>query len=146
MWSKNELKNIASQQAKELVEAGQTDNAKPIECHPITIRYDAGKLILTALIFNNSKTPFTLSSFKQWLDNITEAMESGASRIMVSGAFENNEKLVVASYLYKIKASGNYGILGQASDNSGVSYAQSTTWEDIFPEGTQFYDGVNKIN
>ena len=148
MYSENQLEKLADSRVEALVEGGTLDNAKPIYCHPLTIRYDDGKLILTCLIFNNDATPFTMDTFKQWVDSTANIVSGGILRVMVSGAFLNTDtnKLVIASYFYKINSTGNYGLFGQNTDTSGVGYMQSATFGDLFPVSTALYDGVNKIN
>ena len=115
---------------------------KPIYCHPIVITNASSVLKITMLIFNNSDTAFTLSSLKDWLD---EVAGTGTARIMVSGAFVVDSKLVVASNLYKNTADNEYGITGTNTSNAFASL-YSASWDVLFPTGTTLYDAVNRVN
>lgn len=133
-----------------LVEGGTLDNAKPIYCHPILIRKSNLSLMLTCLIFNNSPTEFNLTTFKQWIDDTTNSLPDNATlRIMISGSFVADNKLAIASYFYKLKSNGQYGLGGQCvSENAtaGEAFVQSNIFNDVIPSDSSFYDGVNKIN
>ena len=148
MWSRNELLRMNDAQIRTLIESGEIDNAKPIYCHPILVRYAVEKLMLTCLIFNNDSTPFTLDTFKAWLDDVADNVPDGVARVMVSGSYTYGltEKTAIASYLYKIKASSEYGIGGIIADGSGEAFVQSTNFNSVIKAESNFYDGVNKIN
>ena len=142
MYSENQLDSII----KEQVEGGTLENAKPIYCHPIQITFIDNKGLITMLIFNNDATPFTASTFIDWLDNLYQEV-GDYIRIMTSGAIigTNSNALCPACYLVRRTSSLPYGVLGVKSDGSADSY-------DFLDKATfiascsTFNDGVNKIN
>ena len=147
MWSKNELKNIADDRVQALVEGGALDNAKPIYCHPLDIRANntLNTIVMTCLIFNNDPTPFTLSSFKEFLDNLYSQV--GNVRIMASGGIHDKtaNKTIINSFFYR--ATVSYGFLGiNIADGSQYDYEKNLdAWNYMFADAT-ITDGVNKIN
>ena len=154
MFSLKQLQEIADARVEALVEGGQLDNAKPIYCHPISIirnNINGNSFRITALIFNNDDTPFTLATFKEWFDNLVETTESRARLLCTGGVSLSNfppdetpEPIVVSSF--DKATNGLYGFYGMALSGSiGTAY-RSDIWTDIFPEGIEFVDGVNKIN
>ena len=139
-------KNVLSN----LLADGDIENAKPIYCHPITIRNGDIGMTLTCLIFNNDDTPFTLATFKDWIDTVFEELPSDVTlRIMSSGYYKSTDgtKIGIASYIYKYHGTPNlYGIFGgNVADASAVD-VNNSTFDTVFPSGTLLYDGVNKIN
>ena len=133
-------------QIKEVIECGQVDNAKPIYCHPLTITNNDRNARLTCLIFNNDPTPFTLSSFVDYIDALFEQV--GATvRIMTSGCYalgETFDTIVVASYF--AKRTGQYFFSGQKADGTGYGEMVFGSKEYLVAYFSEFSDGVNKIN
>lgn len=126
---------------KSTIEGGTLDNAKPIYCHPITI-IKPNTYRLTALIFNNSVTALTLSTFKDFIDNLYTSVGSNA-RVMLSGAYNTGNGVIIASFIGKSDA--GYSVYGL--DTSGNDkYVTNADFDQIFANDTVFVDGVNKIN
>lgn len=123
--------------------AYSVENSKPIYCHPISMVDTVVRKRLTCLIFNNSETPFTLDTFKVFLDNLDTAT-SGNGRVMVSGAIYDDGETLIASYL--LHKNNDYTISGlKASDGTAWNFSRAD-FNTLFPATTEFYDGVNKIN
>ena len=121
-------------------------SVKPIYCHPIHIVDTEGEVIkrLTCLIFNNNSTPFTLTSFKDFLDELNTAT-SGNGRLMCSGAFKDGTNICIVSYILKGQT-GLYSISGLNTVGSTFGIAD-LSFDVIFPSATTtLYDGINKIN
>lgn len=120
------------------------NDVKPIYCHPISIRSKAGATYsyrLTALIFNNDPTPFTLSSFKTWFDTLVAS--SLNAKLMMSGGYYDDETMIIASHLSK--SIDNYNIVGMTPTGTPTYITKS--FSNLFNEAnTDFDDGVNKIN
>lgn len=119
---------------------------KSIYCHPISIVLTSTKVIrLTCLIFNNDDTPFTLTTFKDYIDTLYTALpDGGRLRIMLSGAYNDGTSIGIASWLGK--ASDGYNVNAiKVNDGSSVVF-KDADWTNLFPSGTQLTDGVNKIN
>ena len=118
------------------------DNAKPIYCHPISL-VSAGFTRLTLFVFNNDETPFTKTTFLNWLDALYTSVGS-QTRVLISGAFPDTlNNVCIASYMGKFDGT-TYYLLGVKL--SGEAYSQSYTREEIETLIYALYDGVNKIN
>lgn len=139
---------IASGDASYVYIANSEDpnNVKPIYCHPIEIRANNSlvNICVTMLIFTNNSTPFTLNTFKQWLDDLYNAV--GVTRILCSGGclLKSNNTMICTSFLYE--ATISYGFVGMTP--SGTIYdieKNKESWNDLF-ENAILNDGVNKIN
>lgn len=135
---------------QQVIEGGTLENAKPIYCHPITLLRSGsstlGNLRLTCLIFNNNSTPFTLASFKKWLDDLTDAISN--ARIMVSGGLQQNTEskyIISASYLLEYKEEGNRIYDFGGIKELGAFEEIYGSWDDIFLDA-ELIDDVNKIN
>ena len=128
--------------------AYSVENAKPIYCHPIKIANsdsETKKFRLTMLIFNNDPTPFTLATFKSFIDELSAETE-GAGSILCSGGYYDGTKGVVASYIQKALA-GSYYLVGMNATLTANTNIGSLDFDDIFPPAsTDLVDGVNKIN
>lgn len=133
-------------QAKELIESGEVDNAKPIYCHPIQLVSNVvGKWYrLTFLVFNNDSTPFTYDTFKQWLFNLYAEIGETIS-IVSSGSFhatldsQNDGEYSVANRIYT-----NDGETIKVSGGSIVTDRVNII--DVTAGADNLIDGVNKIN
>lgn len=140
MWSLKQLRDIGSQQAKEVIESGEIDNAKPIYCHPVYASFSRDSSVFitfTCLIFNNDETPFTKESFYDYvLALLTEYPDAS---IMASG-FKN---LLPISRIQKQSTS-----LAVQSPNAGGTANDYWTFtkSSFIDEATEFYDGVNPLN
>ena len=126
---------------EDLVEGGTLDNAKPIYCHPVSFTNETAKFRMTALIFNNDPTPFTITSFKEWIDNLYQQIQDNI-RIMITGGYKHGSLIMITSWLFYNGT--NYGIAGLST--TGEVDVYSSSYNSLFPEGTTFTDGVNKIN
>ena len=134
----------------DLVVTGSINNeenpsVKPIYCHPIQIERVEDNIQtaeLTMLIFNNSATAFTKTTFLNWLDDLFSTVGS-TIRIMASGGWKSSGALMVASYIGKYGAN-NYYLMGIAS--SGNASIETLTREEMEEFITSLTDGVNKIN
>ena len=149
MWTDRQIRYMADQSAKTRIEAGLTENAKPIYCHPIHINNSGdsqNNCHLTALIFNNDPTPFTKTTFKKWIDDLYASLPEGdeVQLLMSGGIFTSNKsKIIVASYLFMNGT--NYGVAGV--DVTGVLDAIYTSSLDgVFGASWSIKDSVNKIN
>lgn len=134
------------------IEAGGVTNAKPIYCHPIWIAWDNETHTefgnISCLIFNNTSTPFTLSTFKTYIDNLRRTSGEDV-RIVASGGFVtasgqySDGKITIANTLYEI--SQNYlQLQGVSVDSARTNII--TLWATIADNVTNFTDGVNKLN
>ena len=126
----------------------ENPSVKPIYCHPISLTRSGanGHMRLTCLIFNNSATPFTLTTFKDFIDGLVDAI--GNCRIMVSGGLqdlENNKYIISASYIagYTQDDEIEYNVAG--IKDAGAYEEIYGTWEDVFHD-VNLVDAVNKIN
>lgn len=114
-------------------------NVKDIYCHPIYCSFkragDEKLITFTCLIFNNTATPFTKSSFFSWALDLFSNYPNAS--ILASG-------YAGASPASRIKAHTSSSISletvnADASDNDYWSFFE-------IPESATFTDGVNKIN
>lgn len=124
---------------------GSIPEVKPIYCHPITLSNNTAGSVhrLTCLIFNNSVTPFTLETLKNFLDALMTAT-NGDGAIMLSGGYKTNTETIIASYLKKFE--GSYYLVGVNTSGEAAAVA-SSNFNDVFPgDSENFFDGVNKIN
>lgn len=141
-----ETRDPASTADLKFVEANRMGD-KPIYCHPISISVSSPhQLRLTCLIFNNDPTPFTLTSLKEWFDNLVATTEQRAV-LMVSGGVSTSisNKPLIASSLDKTLAN-NYAIIGIDVDGS-ITYFSNADWDVLFPPAdSTLVDGVNRIN
>ena len=147
LFNSKDICEVASKDdVEDIIESGLVENAKPIYCHPITINYETSPkyIRITCLIFNNDPTPFTINSFKKWIDDVAEATENTA-RLMISGGVTYDTTSVIVSYLYK-SASNNYIIGGLSRTTGENDYVSDADFNNLFPTGNLFIDGVNKIN
>ena len=143
MWTDREIRAKADESAKIRIEAGQTENAKPIYCHPITITSSTSDII-TCLIFNNDATPFTKSTFADWLLALFAKIDD-VVRVMASGSFIIGTTTFISSFIGVI-AADTIAIYGaKASDGSGAAKTIGSK-SDFETYVSNFYDSVNKIN
>ena len=122
----------------------ENPSVKPIYCHPIVITYSSPQIRVTCLIFNNDPTPFTLSTFKDWIDDLYTKI-GDTIRIMMSGAYylSGDNHVLIASYFFK--GVTNYGISGLIETGASESVS-NINFNSVFPADCSFTDGVNKIN
>ncbi|MBO7731982.1 MAG: hypothetical protein J6S67_05500 [Methanobrevibacter sp.] len=132
MFSLKQLEEIANARVESLVEGGTLENAQPIYFHPVTLTGTNTRVSL--IILNNSATPFTKTSLKQFMLNLSDA------RFLISGYFNKDNVSYVTSYILidsgEIKLTG----LNLASNTDTVLTI------DIENDFTSLNDGVNKIN
>ena len=142
MWTDREIRSMADESAKIRIEAGLTENAKPIYCHPIAI-YDTSnadttkRFMFTCLIFNNDDKPFTKDSFYAFVRDI-QPSGGGYGRIMISGGNENTS---FSSITWK---TDEESLFVEGWDLSTKAYDGHTI--SISPASVILSDGVNKIN
>lgn len=162
MWSKKEVERLANEEATQIIENAESgtisnilglDNdgglvkeardsaVKPIYCHPITI--NGTNLKLTCLILNNSATPFTASSFVDWID-VLYTQINATVRIMISGGYKDNNVVYIASYMGYSESSQQYYLSGIATD--GTAYTTNYDRADFLNLFSSLDDGVNRIN
>ena len=115
---------------------------KPIYCHPIYISSSEGEggskeSRLQFLIFNNDPTPFTLTTFINYMKGL---MDSNDARFSCNGYFKNENTIYCAYSCFKIGA--NYSIYG---NNLTAENPRGSILLDSITYGT-LEDGVNKIN
>ena len=121
--------------------AYSVENAKPVYCHPIRgsfTRQDNMLFTFTCLIFNNSSTAFTTSTFFDWILALFE--EYPDASIMASGYIDN----MPISRIYKGSGSSVFFEKPKLSDGVYVNDYNSMTLGDL--NTGSFVDGVNKIN
>lgn len=142
MYSLNQLEQVANARVKALVEGGTLENAKPIYCHPVYLKYNRSydeKIVqLTMLIFNNDSENFTKATFVAWLKALFTSVPT--AKILTSGFFSTNAACCITN-----ASDANAVFLQFASTETagGQAYLQ---YEDILNEDTILEDGVNKIN
>lgn len=144
MWTDREIRSMAGDTAKTLIEAGQTENAKPIYLHPITINY-GGLSILTMLIFNNDDSAFTRESLVAYLkDSKTKG------RYLVNGALFNASYYLSPAYCAIASSGTEEGkLILIGIDSTGYTHSSATdpiNFESIISDSGTFVDEVNKIN
>ena len=148
MWTDREVRSMADESAKIRIEAGLTENAKPIYCHPVTLADNSvgssQSSKLGCLIFNNSPTPFTLATFIDYIDELYTKV-GGTVRIITTGGFtDNNNNVAIAAYIGKV-GSNSYYLSGLKNTGEGEVY-MTFSKEQLLAYINYFYDGVNKIN
>lgn len=124
------------------ISGGNVDNAKPIYCHPIQLQYNVTEQngYITCLIFNNDSTPFTFTS---WYDYVNNLITNYGAVIMCSGALGFLiEGFDVIATCIKLSVTNTLAIHGIRTDNHNFSYY--TIYRETVP--LLFTDGVNKIN
>ena len=128
-----------------LLNVAVQSDIKPIYCHPISIINPTNENAarITCLIFNNDATPFTFSTFVDWIDDLYSQI-GDTIRIMASGSHVENNNVMISSYLGK-SASGYY--LASCFAASGIYQVTNFPTKQAFIERfSQFNDGVNRIN
>lgn len=148
MWTERDIRSKASNEAKKLIELGQTSNAKPIYCHPVTLADNSVGSSQTSkigcLIFNNDATPFTLATFIDYLDELYTQV-GGTIRIITTGGFtDSSNNVAIAAYMGKVSPTSYY-LSGLKNNGAGEVY-MTFTKEQLTAYINYFYDGVNKIN
>ena len=130
-----------------LVADEDQQSVKKIYCHPIQLNNKAdssAKFRLTCLIFNNSNTPFTLATFKDFIDTLKTAT-SGTGALMLSGAYYDGTKTVIVSRILK-NLTDTYSI-GGLDTNGNSNSVYNNDFDELLGETfTEIYDGVNPIN
>ena len=146
MWSKNQLENKIKQGAEEVIESGLVENAKPIYFHPIYIAItdavNSRYFRISGAILNNDATPFTLTSFKEWIDKLDVDTE-GAGQFNCSGAVTESGVTLIISHLKKLN--NVYYITGINASTGANANLQNVNFNTLFADAT-LTDGVNKIN
>ncbi len=126
---------------KNIIESGNVENAKPIYWHSIELkRIDNNVLIYLAefIILNNDPTPFTLATFKTWLNAHPEAI------IQVTQGYDSSQSDNIVNTIQQNPEYENQMIVSSISPSTGEVTTQSWTYN---ASGSTLSDnGVNKIN
>jgi len=127
---------------------GETNpSVKKIYCHPIAIVYsnsdsDGVYARLTMLVFNNTNTAFTKSSFAQWLKDLYD-LNSNA-KVLTSGALTKDTVTLIASY---IRWTGNaFDLVGINASTGQNGTFSGISLDSLISANSIFEDGVNAIN
>ena len=146
MWTDRQIRSMADESAKIRIEAGQTENAKPIYCHPINLGFKdaSNEFNITCLIFNNDKDAMTFADFCKYVSELDLTTDS-LGKVMASGYFVSGGTVFPTSYIYYNTGSSLSVIVNSPSEISsrGISFPKAT-FEAMTP--SLFSDGVNKIN
>lgn len=137
------------QEVTTIIGEGDIPNAKPIYCHPIHIENNTASqnnYHLTFLIFNNDATPFTYTSFKQWLADLEEEVSPEEVQVLMSGGITNDDhsKVIIASYLFY--GVNGVGIAGVNTNGTLEAIYDTVANIDTLFGTVKFKDAVNKIN
>ena len=135
MWTDREIRSMADESAKIRIEAGQTENAKPIYYHGLQL-YTPSTSIFYCHILNNDETPLSsIDDFVTWIRSYTEeVIVQGSGSITIEGT------TYTLVGLYKPNESTNINVVYVTS--SGYSITQ-VTLSNFF---SNFKDAPNKIN
>lgn len=136
-----ELAEGISEIVTDMVESGELENAKPIYCHPIQVKYTSGSRVyfFSCLIFNNDETAFTYETFYDYVLNLILTYNAV---IMSSGSVWGGTKLTIATCIKNNYADG-IGLFGLEPDGTENYYTVS---KSDLSGASIFTDGVNKIN
>lgn len=138
----DKLKN----KVNEVIDEVNDGSIKKIYCHPVYLYRDetAYGMDLTFLIFTNDSTPFTLATFKTWID---ENLPSEGT-LLCAGYYRKGTTIIVStSFVYKAisDSTTTYGICGCNGEATRVTLS-STSFADIFNNNVRLIDNVNAIN
>lgn len=139
---------MADESAKIRIEAGQTENAKPLYFHPITIGnaegYPAFKCSI--IVINNDKAPIdTWTKLTNFFNQVFDLLPEGVSvaRFPATGFVKNSSKTIVSSVIEITgKTDTTRTFIGV---NVSASSLDSMTASDI-SGAPSVADGVNKVN
>ena len=90
MWTDREIRSMADESAKIRIEAGLTENAKPVYCHPVLLYNGSAQNRMMCLIFNNDDTPFTNESLFEYI------LANESLRVMLNGIYQGVQTLYAA--------------------------------------------------
>ena len=145
MFSEKQIKEVSKDVATDIIESGLIDNAKPIYCHSLDIKFDTSGRI-ACMIFNNDETPFTMTSFVQYLNDLYDKIQA-VVRIMATGVIAVGGTIFPAEVLVRRQPSdaNKFGITSQtvAGDSTALNFQ---TDESFIAAPTIFVDTVFKIN
>ena len=114
MWSKGQVKNLS----KEVIESGLVENAKPIYCHPLDINFTSGSRV-GCLIFNNDPTPFTSSTFADYIEELYAKIGS-IIRIITTGVLVISNTIYPATILARRDSSPLYRLISKDTNGDDV--------------------------
>ena len=143
MYSENELIKLIQKVGADIIESGEVENAKPIYCHPVYLKYsrsDSSIVEITMLIFNNNATAFTKDTFITWATQLFN--NTPDAKILTSG-------FIGVSPVCCFKKSETNPDTAFNLIRTSTTTASGTTpvnFSEIRDETTIFEDGVNKIN
>ena len=142
MFTEREIRSLADESAKIRIEAGQTENAKPLYYHGIEI-YSAGTtFLITMAIIDNDPTAYTWTRLKQWIQGIDANV-----LINANGFYNpNSEGVTNLISIYHAKGSATLSVNGNDNSCDFVSTTKTfTEWDAILGAATM-HDRVNKLN
>ena len=142
MWTDRQIRSMAGDTAKTLIEAGQTENAKPVYCHPINCNFQREGTTLFAfscLIFNNDDTPFTEETFFAYCKDL---FDENPNAVLLASGFVTTRAIAC------VEDGEDATKIQLASHNSGGTTIDfwSFTLANMTEGNHSFTDGVNKIN
>ena len=140
MWTDRQIRSMADESAKIRIEAGLTENAKPIYLHTININTDnfsGAYARMSCHILNNDPTAFTKSTLLN---------EVKKGRILVSGAYYTSSLYLAAPFIF---ASADDVYLSGV-DTNGVVHTSANNQIDfgemLLSSQSTLADSVIKIN
>ena len=145
IYAGGKILSIGSTNVSVTSDAYSVANAKPIYYHPISILQNEGttQYALSFIILNNDPVPFTLTTFKDFIDDLYESIGATVRFNCSGGWTDGTKKLNSVSVFAKVSAT-NYILVG-VNDTAQFD-AKETQWNTIFGTPHEFTDGVNKIN
>lgn len=132
--------------AKDVIESGQVENAKPIYCHPLTIYTGAYiviggenySLLATAMIFNNDNEE--INTFAKLVD-----ASKSFHRLQVNGVLYNQTTEVAIEIMQIYTDTESARPVGVALTD-GARIDEDSAYYELFGKNIMVIDGVNKIN
>ena len=137
MWTDREIRSMADESAKIRIEAGLTENAKPLYYHGLEM-YRSGDNVFYMHIINNDPTPIdSFTKLVNWFNSF------GTKKVIAQGngliTIEGTNYTVFS--LYKPQNSDKINMIISAA--TGYSILNEITLATYFDN---ISDGVNKLN
>ena len=139
MWTDRQIRSMADESAKIRIEAGLTENAKPLYWHSITLKRISGGALtyyFDIVIVDNNEDPFTLATFNEWL-----ADHQDAEVKIVQGYISTYATNLVSSLKYNAENEAKVSTI--KLDTGAV---QSTNTFTDYVHGAEISDAVDKVN
>lgn len=123
-------------------------STKKIYCHPVYMSHATGVgnypyYRMCCLIFNNDPTPFTQTTFIDYLKSLGE-LTSYTAKIMMSGVYTQSESASINNVAYLRTSTATTFFIGGGSGSSTNSLSGNIN--ELFTSDGEFEDGVNAIN